>query len=403
MGGRARRLLLVGVAALLVAFAGPARAQEPPDDGLGPGTTGPGSVPGDPQAWVLVDADTGAVLDGAEIRTPELPGSTIKLFTALVAIQRLPAGDQIPISAHAEGMPARKINVKAGQTWKLEDLLYSMMLVSANDAAVAVAERVGGGSLAGWEEVAAQVASALGLEDTPDLTDPAGLDDAQFSNDGGSHISPRDMAIVARAVLAEPALLSIIQTELHLFDGGDGIRHSVDRRIRLFDTYPGTLGLKTGLTDAAGRCFVAAATRDGRTMVAVMFDAPDIYANAAILLDRGFATPVAAEEGLDRLPPVVPNAARNPPERIPGALDAEIGMVPTGGGLDWNSPPVAALILVLGLVPLAALRGRKLRQTQRVERRPSRRPPGSKPSARRPDRSEREAQTEAGFTPVGRR
>ena len=186
-------------------MAAPVRAQEA-DDGLGPGTTGPGYVPADPAAWILVDADTGAVLDGANVRTPQLPASTVKLFTALVAIQRLPAGDAIPISAHAEGMPARKINVKAGQAWRLEDLLYSMLLVSANDAAVAVAERVGGGSLAGWEEVAAAAATALGLEDSPDLSDPAGLDDAQFSHDGGSHISPRDMAIVARAVLAEPAL-----------------------------------------------------------------------------------------------------------------------------------------------------------------------------------------------------
>jgi serine-type D-Ala-D-Ala carboxypeptidase (penicillin-binding protein 5/6) len=360
MRGRAGRLLLAGVAALLVVVAAPARAQEP-DDGLGPGTTGPGYVPGDPAAWVLVDADTGAVLDGASIRTPQLPASTIKLFTALVAIQRLPAGDAIPISAHAEGMPARKINVKAGQSWRLEDLLYSMLLVSANDAAVAVAERIGGGTLSGWEEVAESVASSLGLEDSPDLSDPAGLDDAQFSHEGGSHISPRDMAIVARAVLAEPALLSMIQTELHLFDGGDGIRHSVDRRIRLFDLYPGTMGLKTGLTDAAGRCFVAAATRDGRTMLAVMFDAPDIYASAAILLDRGFATPVAAEAGLDHLPDVVPRVAAAPAERVPGALDPDVAIVAADEDFDWNSPQVAVLVLVAGLVPLLVLRARRRR------------------------------------------
>jgi D-alanyl-D-alanine carboxypeptidase (penicillin-binding protein 5/6) len=166
------------------------------------------------------------------------------------------------------------------------------------------------------------------------------------------------MAIVARAVLAEPALLAMIQTEEHLFDGGDGIAHSVDRRIRLFDLYPGTIGLKTGLTDAAGRCFVAAATRDGRTMLAVLFDAPDIYASAAILLDQGFATPVAAEEGLDHLPAVVPDAASDPPERIPGALDPTVSMPAADGGLDWNSAPVAIAILVAGTAPLLSRRRR---------------------------------------------
>jgi D-alanyl-D-alanine carboxypeptidase len=384
MAGRVRRLLLAAVVALLAVTAAPARAQQPDDDGIGPGTTGLGYVPGPPAAWILVDADTGAVLDGEQPRTPQLPASTIKLFTALVAHQRLPAGDAIPISAHAEAMPARKINVKAGQEWRLEDLLYSMLLVSANDAAVAVAERVGGGSLEGWERIAAQAADALGLEDAPDLSDPAGLDDAQFSHGGGSRISPRDMAIVARAVLAEPALLAMIQTEEHLFDGGDGIGHSVDRRIRLFDLYPGTIGLKTGLTDAAGRCFVAAARRDGRTMLAVLFDAPDIYASAAILLDQGFATPVAAEEGLDQLPAVVPDAAVDPPQRIPGALDPTMSMPAADGGLDWNSAPVAGVILLAGSAPLLIIRRGRRRSRWGSGGEATRSAPQEAPPPRRP-------------------
>jgi D-alanyl-D-alanine carboxypeptidase (penicillin-binding protein 5/6) len=347
------------VLAALVLLLGPPAAAQQGEDDLGPGTTGPGYVPPPPAAWVLVDADTGAVVDGAAARTPRLPASTVKLFTALVAVQRLPADEPIPISAVAEGMPARKINVKAGQVWDVEDLLASMLLVSANDAAVAVAERVGGGSLEGWERVAGSTALALGLEDSPDLSDPAGLDD-EFSHGGGSLVSPRDLAVVARAVLAEPELMAIIgATELR-FLGGDGIHHVVDRRNRLFDLYAGTLGLKTGLTERAGRCLVAAAQRDGRTMIAVLFDAPDIYASAALLLDQGFATPVTAQGGLDHLPEVVPGAALDPPERIPGALDVAVTTVvlDEGGGLDWQSPPVAVLLLVLGTAPALLVRRR---------------------------------------------
>lgn len=352
------------VASALGGLGGARVAAAQDDDGLGPGTTGPGYLPPPPAAWVLVDADTGAVLDGHDTRTPRLPASTVKLFTALVGVQRLPPDDALPISAVAEGMPARKINVKAGQVWDREDLLASMLLVSANDAAVAVAERVGGGTLAGWEEVAGSTAFALGLEDTPDLSDPAGLDD-EFSHGEGSHVSPRDLAIVARAVLAEPELMAIIGAEEIRFLGGDGIHHVVNRRNRLFTLYEGTIGLKTGLTERAGRCFVAAARRDGRTMIAVLFDAPDIYASAALVLDQGFATPVADQAGLDRLPEVVPGAALDPPERVPGAFDVALTTVtvaaPDRSGLDWQSPPLVLLLLAAGTAPALLLRSRMRR------------------------------------------
>ncbi len=80
--------------------------------------------------------------------------------------------------------------------------------------------------------------------------------------------------------------MAMIGAEEYRFTGGDGQPHRVDRRNRLFELYPGTIGMKTELTERAGRCLVAAATRDGRTMLAVMFDASDMYASAAILLDR---------------------------------------------------------------------------------------------------------------------
>ena len=357
MPARALRsiLLLIAVFAAWSAAPRPVAAQD--DGGTGIDTTAPGFIPNEPAAWILVDADTGAVLDGRDTRTPHLPASTIKIFTALVAAQRLPEATPIPISERAAGMPARKINVGAGQVWNIHDLLFSMLTVSANDAAVAVAEEIGNGSLAGWETIASRTATALGLSDAPDFSDPAGLDD-EFSNGEGSHISPRDMAIVARAVLAEPVLVAMMAAEEHYFTGGDGIQHRVDRRNRLFELYPGTIGLKTGLTDAAGRCLVAAATRDGRTMLAVMFDAPDMYASAAVLLDAGFATPVAAEPVADLLPAVVPQAAVDPPEAIPGALPVQLGSVLESGPdrLGLDDPAVSLAVVLIGTFPALVLR-----------------------------------------------
>jgi D-alanyl-D-alanine carboxypeptidase (penicillin-binding protein 5/6) len=368
---RARRggACLTAAVLLAVLLAPAARAQDAPTTAPGSPTTAPptATLPNEPDGWILVDADTGAVLGSRNPRTPHLPASTIKLVTALVAVQRLPADDPVPISSVAAGMPARRIVMQQGQVWDLEDLLYSMLTVSANDAAVAVAERVGGGSLAGWELIADRTAVGLGLEDAPDLSDPAGLDD-EFSHGEGSRISPRDMAIVARAVLADPRLMEMIGVEEHLFTGGDGIVHSVDRRNRLFELYPGAIGMKTGLTDAAGRCLVAAATRDGRTMLAVLFDAPDMYLTAATLLDRGFATPVSAQTGLDVLPAVVPDAAVDPPQVVPGAIAGDLGVVipeasSGGGGID--SPVVALLVLVVGAAPALAIRRRLVRRIPR--------------------------------------
>src|SRR3954454_17899642 len=151
-----------------------------------------------PKAWILVDADTGVVLSAQGARTPQPPASTIKLLTALVASEQLSPAEAIPISATAAGMPARKINVKEGQSWTYDSLLHSIKMVSANDAAVAIAEKLGDGSLDGWSKLAHGTADRLGLADRPVLNDPAGLDD-EFSYKGGTLISPRSLSIGSRA------------------------------------------------------------------------------------------------------------------------------------------------------------------------------------------------------------
>jgi D-alanyl-D-alanine carboxypeptidase (penicillin-binding protein 5/6) len=318
--------------------------------------------------YVLVDADTGAVLAQQDAHTAVPPASTIKLLTALIASQRVAPNDQVPITPLADGMPARKINVKAGQAWRAQDLMYSMLLVSANDAAVALAQKVGGGSLDGYVPLAGQTAARLGLTDHPVLNDPAGLDD-EFSNKGGSRISAHDLAIVARAVLATPDIMSIIATRHYDFNGGDGIGHTLTNEDLLPTLYPGATGLKTGMTELAGHTFVGSATRNGRTMLAVVFGTGDPYGSAESLLDQGFATPVAAEVNLEHLPAVVPNAAV--PASTTSTTEPHIALATAGpsrggGGSLLNSSLLAFLVLILGFAGLVAVRRRTVVNRRRA-------------------------------------
>lgn len=255
------------------------------------------------KAWVLVDAGTGAVIEAENARTALPPASLTKLLTALVALRALEEDASVPVSGRAAAMPARKLNMEAGEEWPLTDVLHSMLLSSANDAAAAVAERVAG-SLEAFAPVLQASADHLGLEDNPVLRDPSGFDDVS-AVDGGNRLSARDLAIVARSALAEPALASIVGLREYAFTGPDGLPHRLINHNRLLRLYPGTIGMKTGYTRKAGNTLIAAARRDGRTMIVVLLGVEDMYGAAASLLDRGFATPAGATgRPLDRLPAV---------------------------------------------------------------------------------------------------
>lgn len=308
------RLRLIVPIALAILLSGvvPARAQTTTAPPLVP--TVPGAPPA--KAWILVDADSGAVIDGGNDRIAIPAASVFKLFTALLTVESLKPGSDVPISARAESMPARKINVKTGQVWKSGDLLHALLLVSANDAAVALAERIGG-TQAGFAAVMKHTARALGLADRPVLMDPAGLDD-EFSYQGGNRISARDLAIVTRAAMSYPEILQIVTLPDYRFQGGDGNQHRLLNHNRLLKTYPGAIGMKTGYTRKAGRCLIAAARHGNRTLIAVVLGAADTYGSASALLDKGFATPQAAMADFDHLPEVVIGPGPIAPQEVGG-------------------------------------------------------------------------------------
>jgi D-alanyl-D-alanine carboxypeptidase len=284
-----------------------------------PASAEPASQP--PNAYILVDADTGKVLAGRNEHEPHLTASTVKLLTALVALERLPLDSAVPVTARAAMQPENKINMKEGEVWKLNDALHSLLMSSANDAAFAIAERTSG-TVEQFAEDANATARRLGARDTT-FGDPAGLDDRN-SFAGGTRMSAYDLAVVARNALTVPEIADPAKLMSYDFTDPTGAgRHLTNHNDGFLTTYPGATGLKTGYTSRANRTLVTSATRDGRTLIAVVLGTWDDTGWSGFLLDQGFATVASGPGTGETIPPVrvaTADQRRQAFEGLPAAL-----------------------------------------------------------------------------------
>jgi D-alanyl-D-alanine carboxypeptidase len=182
---------------------------------------------------------------------------------------------------------ATVMGLEPGDRLTVRDLLYGMLLPSGNDAAIALAEHVAG-SLPAFVELMNQKAATLGLSDTS-FANPHGLDDP------GLYSSAHDMALLGLELLRDPLLARIVRTSEYqpAWD-----KPPVTNLNLLLKIYPGAIGIKTGFTDTAGQTIVAAAERDGRTLVATVLHSEDLYVDAVELLEWGFANTSPACDGV---------------------------------------------------------------------------------------------------------
>ena len=267
-------------------------------------------VPVTADAYALVDVATGRVLAARDLHGQRLPASTVKIVTALTALRLIPADEPVVVSARAAAKPAMKIGMLEGERWNRDDAIAAMMMVSANDASYALAEQASG-SVEAFAEAMAETGRLLGLRDST-FADPAGFDDPVNAEIGPSRMSVYDLAVAARAALADPTLARIVGTARYEFTGPSR-EHTLTNHSKMLrsDTprfYEGTDGVKTGYTRRAQGTFVASATREGRTLVAVMLGNVDIYTPVQQLLDAGFAQGPAAPGIGVTLPAVNPAA-----------------------------------------------------------------------------------------------
>lgn len=229
-------------------------------------------------AYVLVEAATGQILAAHRADERRAVASTVKILTGLTAVRRAGLEDEVVVGAEVEDIEGASVGLEPGDAWTVEELLDAVIARSGNDAAEALAVHVGGDA-EDFLALMREDAAALGLTGV-ELVSVSGLDDA-------NQLSARDLAVIARAALADEQLRPILgRWTVDLPSEGE-----VESRNLLLDSYPGATGLKTGFTIAAGNSLVGSAERDGRELVAVVLGAgedPERFEAVAQLLDLGF-------------------------------------------------------------------------------------------------------------------
>lgn len=212
------------------------------------------------KAYCLIDADSNRILASkdADIQLPM--ASTTKIMTCIVALENGNPDDIVTVSGYASSMPDVQLNMKEGEKFRLGDLLYSLMLESHNDTAVAIAEHIGG-SVEGFAELMNLKAEELGLTNTHFVT-PNGLDS------DGHYTTAYELCCIGAYAIQNKKFMDIVQTPSHQFSNCDNTRtYSVTNKDAFLTSYNGALGIKTGFTGNAGYCFCGAAKRNNTTLV----------------------------------------------------------------------------------------------------------------------------------------
>ncbi len=233
------------------------------------------------EAAITMDPETGRVLFGKNINQQLYIASTTKIMTAIIALENGRLSDVVAVSERAASVGGSSVWLEAGEKKTLEELLYGLMLRSGNDAAVAIAEHIGK-SVERFAVMMTEKAHVIGAGDTV------------FKNPHGLHLEDHystayDLALITAYALKNDTFRRIIAAPRAIISWPghewDRVLHNQNRLLKLYD---GADGVKTGWTTPAGRCFVGSATREGRQVISVVLNAPDLWDDTQLLLDYGF-------------------------------------------------------------------------------------------------------------------
>ena len=231
------------------------------------------------EAAVVMDLHTGEILYQKSAFEKRPPASLTKVMTAYLALKLGDLQETALISPYAAATGESTLNLKAGEKITLENLLYGALLRSANDSCVAIAELIAGDEERFIEMMNLQ-GKVLGCKNTQ-FCNTNGLPDAAH------YSSAYDLALITRAAMQEEKFRYIVRQKEKIIAWESERRQKVNNTNRLLAEYPGAIGVKTGTTNAAGQCLIAAATSEAREVVVVVLKSKNRFADGKILLDYG--------------------------------------------------------------------------------------------------------------------
>lgn len=230
---------------------------------------------------VLLDADTTRILASQKAHEKLPMASTTKIMTAILCIE---AGDLdriVDVPDEAYGVEGSSMYLHRGEQISLRDLLYGLMLLSGNDAAVTIAVSIAG-SVENFAKLMNEKARQLGCVNTNFVT-PNGLPNENH------YTTAYDLALIAAYSMKNETFQQMVQTTYYQTQTGDMVR-TLKSKNRILWEYPGGNGVKTGYTKAAGRCLVFSARQNEQGVIGVVLNAPNMWEDAKRLLDYAFST-----------------------------------------------------------------------------------------------------------------
>lgn len=347
-----KRFLCVAAAFVLISFAVDANAQKTVKRATG-GRAQLKSVSKDPyKGAIVVDVATGKTVFEDNADTACYPASVVKLMDLLVILEQIDAGrvslsNKITVSAEVSRMGGSGVYLKEGEVFTVEDLLYAMMVQSANDAALALAIHTGG-TRDNFVKMMNKRAEAIGMESTV-FSSPHGLPPSAGQRPDVS--TPRDLAKLGLELVKRQDVFQYTATRERGFRDGKFIMRNHNGLLTKFE---GCDGLKTGYFLAGGYSVVATAKRNDRRIVCVVVGSKEVYGRAR---DRAAATMMA--EAFQNLPPLPPPPVAT--NVAVAATNAPPGSGTIFGGFDLRRGLILCGVLVVGLWVVAAILMRRRR------------------------------------------
>ncbi len=229
---------------------------------------------------VVMDAATGRIIYQRDMDARRFPASTTKMMTLIVALENADPDDIVTVSKTAAGTEGSTLWLEPGDKIRLGDLLEGMMMVSGNDATVAIAEHIAG-SVDAFAAMMTEKAHDIGATDTS-FVNSSGLPDENH------YTTAHDLALIAAYGYSVPGFKETVSIKEKNFQWVRDPEHRLRNENQMLWLYRGGNGVKTGYTDAAGRCLVSGAERDGIQLVAVVLDSVYMWNDSIALLDYGF-------------------------------------------------------------------------------------------------------------------